>query len=54
MNYEKEFKTHRSRYVVFLQKVCTKKLLQEHPDSNIIATSCREEIEWFSAIPYLS
>jgi hypothetical protein len=54
MNYEKQFKTHHSRYVMFLQKVCTKKLWQEHRDSNIIAMSCREEIEWFSAIPYLS
>ena len=45
MNYEKEFKTHDSRFVMFLQKVCTKKLWQEHSDSNIIATSCREGLE---------
>gem|GEM_PF-2218126 len=45
MNYEMEVKSHDSRHVMFLQKVCTKKLWQEHSDSNIIGTSCREGIE---------
>lgn len=39
MNYERKFKPQHTRYVMFLQKVCTKKLLQEHPDLNIIELS---------------